>query len=266
MKEIMLAEITNEDNKKIQLEILSYVAQFCDDHGLRYFLADGTLLGAIRHKGYIPWDDDIDIQMPRPDYNALAELFQNQGHYKLITPSDQMSRFHNIKIYDDRTVKIEQGLTYCNDYLGVDIDVFALDGSPENEEEFLRVKKKIHDYYVSSCWLKAIRYGSLKNRIRVLVYRLQLKGPERMMDQAIKLCESYNYEKSNYIARYGRFGLGYRLPKWNYESYEMREFEGFRFRIPKGYDEILKADYGDYMTLPPIEEQVTHHKNKAYWK
>ena len=96
--------ISVEEHKKIMLEILLYFDKFCKEHNLRYYLADGSLIGCIRHQGFIPWDDDIDLEMPRPDWLKLKELFVDQGPYVLCTPFDKDSRFHFSKIYDSRTI------------------------------------------------------------------------------------------------------------------------------------------------------------------
>lgn len=122
-------ELTDIENQKVQLDILSYVDSFCSKMGLRYYLGDGTLIGAVRHHGYIPWDDDIDIRMPRPDYDELIRIF-NEGskdsRYRLIEPKSKLAQNSFVKIIDSDTIKIEPYLDYKNGYLGVDIDVFPL--------------------------------------------------------------------------------------------------------------------------------------------
>ena len=260
--------ISDEESKKIQLEILLYFDQFCKDNNLRYYLAYGTLIGAIRHQGFIPWDDDIDVEMPRPDWVKLKELFVNQGKYELCYPGDKKSRFHCIKIFDRRTIKIEQGVKYSDDYLGIDIDVFAVDGSPDDVEEYKEIRKKIKTFYNRSCSIKCGLTGSLKNRIRILLYMIRYGNPDKLMNKALTLCQSSNYEESSYATRYSRFGKGegYRVPKSCYANAVYKEFEGNLFPVPVGYDEVLRAEYGDYMQLPPVEQRITHHTSKVYWK
>lgn len=142
-------ELTLEEHKQVQLDILKFVDAFCEKEGLRYYLSDGTLLGAIRHHGYIPWDDDIDIQMPRPDLFKLIETFNKKcgnGRYRLIDPQEAIAQHYMVKIIDTETVKIEPYLNYRHGFLGVDIDVFAMDGCPEDEAEFRRWGKEIRRY------------------------------------------------------------------------------------------------------------------------
>lgn len=260
--------ISDEESKRIQIEILLYFDQFCKKNDLRYYLAYGTLIGAIRHQGFIPWDDDIDVEMPRPDWVKLKQLFVNQGNYELCYPGEKKSRFHCIKIFDNRTIKIEQGVKYSNDYLGIDIDVFAVDGSPDDEEAYKRIRKRIKTYYNSSCSIKCGFTGSIKRRLRVLLYMIRYGNPDKLMNKALDLCQSTNYEDSNYATRYARFGSGegYRVPKSCYAHPIYKEFEGHLFPVPVGYDEVLRAEYGDYMQLPPVEQRITHHSSQEYWK
>ncbi|MFR5682857.1 MAG: phosphorylcholine transferase LicD [Clostridia bacterium] len=125
-----------EEIKSIQLDILSQVANYCDRNGLRYFLAYGTLLGAVRHKGYIPWDDDIDIMMPRPDYMQFINSFNNEkcalrvgSHYL-----DKNYPYVIAKVYDTSTLCKENiDVEYS---IGINIDVFPIDGLPETERSF----------------------------------------------------------------------------------------------------------------------------------
>lgn len=265
-KESFGRPITFEENKKIQMEILKYFDQFCSANHLTYYLSDGTLLGAIRHKGYIPWDDDIDVEMPRDDINRLRKLFVNQGNYQLVFPTDPDSRYHCTKIYDRRTVKIEDGIRYKNNYLGIDIDIFALDGSAEDQAEYEKDRKTVNDLYNRACAIKSGCTGSLRHRCKVVLYRLLYGSPEKMMKRALEICERHNYVQGKFATRYGRFGLGYRLPKECYETTVMKEFEGLFFPVSNGYEDVLNAQFDDYMQLPPEEERKPHHHYQIYWK
>lgn len=144
-----LRELTVEEHKKIALDILIEIAKFCDENKISYYLAYGTLVGAVRHKGFIPWDDDIDIQMPRNDYEKFVRRF-NAGHKHLqvVSPTDNAAKHTFAKVIDTRTVKVENGINYKdNEYLGIDVDVFPLDGQPDDEKEYKKYYKKKHDLY-----------------------------------------------------------------------------------------------------------------------
>ena len=162
-----MKEISFEESKKIELDILLAVADFCDKHNLTYFLAYGTLIGAIRHKGFIPWDDDIDIQMPRADYDKLIATFEHEN-LKLVAPGTPMSKHSCVKIIDTRTVKKEPHLKYKAGYLGIDIDVFPIDGAPSDEAEYnawYDQLQKVYSRFVFST--QSFTMDSIKHNIKL---------------------------------------------------------------------------------------------------
>lgn len=258
--------ISSEENRGIQLSILKHFDKFCKQHHLTYYLSDGTLLGAVRHHGYIPWDDDIDVEMPRNDWLKLKEVFVNQDNYTLCYPTEKESMVHCIKIYDNRTIKIEKGVLYKKEYLGIDIDVFSIDGSADEKSDYEKDREQIYHFFNISCEMKCGYTGSFKHKIKILLYRILYGNPEKLMDKAICLCAKNDLKDSKYATRYGRFGRGYRVPKECYDHPILVEFEGERFPAPVGYDEVLRAQYGEYMILPPEEKRITHHENEIYWR
>lgn len=266
--------LTDEENKKVQLDILKYVDRYCTEHGLRYFLGDGTLLGAIRHHGYIPWDDDIDIRMPRPDYNKLIECFNanvKKEHFKLVAPKSPESQFYFAKIIDTRTVKVEPYLNYKNGVLGVDIDVFPLDGCPDDEAFFTKWALELCGYNKALIYKKKRLTRSLLSGAKdIFLNRTRAKFVPFMtcneiVDKVAYMLMQYPFEKSRYICAIG-VDDRFRVPAECVQDYILAEFEDGMFRIPYGYDELLKAQYGNYRKLPPVEQQVTHHVNNVYWK
>ena len=127
-----LRKIGSDDIKRISLDILIDVASFCERNNIRYYLACGTLLGAVRHKGFIPWDDDVDIMMPRPDFIRFMDLYESD-RFKGYWPSE--GRYYYGKVYDPKTIKYEKGYDYKKyQPLGVDVDIFPLDGMVNDEE------------------------------------------------------------------------------------------------------------------------------------
>ncbi len=262
-----------EEHKRIILGILEYVADFCEKNGLRYFLSDGTLIGAIRHQGFIPWDDDIDIRMPRPDLNKLIEIFNSNSEntpYYLVDPKTDRSRHYIVKIIDKRTIKIEPYFNYKNGYLGADVDIFPIDGSPDDIDEFYKWGGRVRKYNKAILYKKVplrrkiLRIGKdiLCNRNKAVV--APFSNYKRLIEKRDAMLNEFPYDDSNYVGHIGASEL-FRVPKKAYDDYIKVNFEGRLFRVPQGYDDILKAQYGDYMQLPPEEEQVTHHVNEVYW-
>lgn len=263
-------EMTIEEVKKTELDILSDVTSFCDNNKIEYFLAYGTLIGAVRHKGFIPWDDDIDIWMPRKDYDKFKTLYNEKnkgGIYFSVCPEDKISKHSFVKVINTSTAKLESGFSYENGYLGVDIDIFPLDGQPDDDAEFLQWFKKLFKHYKLFSFLNLDTSKSFKRKIANIVFSVMSGGKKNLLKKTASLHAKYPYNECKYIgtveSMYNRENQRYKK-EWFAKSVLM-DFEGKKFKAPIGYDEILIQTYGDYMKLPPKEEQVTHHVNNAYW-
>jgi len=250
-------KISLEEVRKISLDILIDVADFCEKNDIRYFLSVGTLLGAIRHKGFIPWDDDIDIMMPRPDYKRFIDSYEND-RFKVFKP--EVGRFYYAKVYDTKTAKYERDVDYDKyEAIGVDIDVFPLDGIVNDEEVIAKLYKK-------ECMLETLLRLSnqpifnRKNPIKAINRIIpRIIGSKNLVKMIERNAQTYDYDASDYVIRmrWSPNGFTGALPKSVFEK-DYGEFEGHTFRIPKGYDAFLTAFFGDYMSLPPEEKRVVH--------
>jgi lipopolysaccharide cholinephosphotransferase len=259
------AQCSLERLHAIMLSTLKAVDQVCRKHHLTYFLIDGTLLGAIRHGGFIPWDDDVDIAMPRQDFETFAAIAQRElgGDYFVQTPqTDPNYKLYYIplKVRDNHSTLVEDyGQRY---HQGVYVDVFPFDALSTDQRREMRQKRWIH--------LLDVAKGPLRKRgipwQRFLARTaLQLCGrliPNRAIVNYIERVKSQNREKPSC----GRYTYGFELP-WEqvFEEAELFpttevSFEGERFCAPHDPQAVLRKLFGDYMQLPPEQQRRVHAK------
>lgn len=269
MKEILLNEL-----KQLQCEVLQIAHDYCTEHGLKYSLACGTLLGAIRHNGYIPWDDDIDIYMPRDDYDQLILSFPDiyRGHYKLVSfERDKKWCRPYANLYDDRTV-YEEHKSSIEEQIGVNIDIFPVDHVPDDDNEWSKYNKKRRLLiFLHSAKYVALRFKnrSIWKNIALIITKLALLPiPNSLLVKKVdKYIRQYNDKKTHRLFE-SCCGLLQKRPflESDFSVLIPHVFEDYEFNIMHGYDDYLTNGFGDYMTLPPVEKRVSHHYFKAYWK
>ena len=261
-----MKKIDGEQLKKIQLEILDVVTQFCDANGIRYWLDSGTLLGAIRHKGYIPWDDDIDLGMLREDYERFLSTFNKFNHRYHAVSIEIDSNFYLpfAKVCDTSTVLYEPDE---NGYqLSVNIDIFVYDNAPDDDalvEKMYDKRDRLRTIYMyktgtihSNNPVKSVlKWG------RRTIYRICFpRNTIRLMAENSKKYAGCKTERVGNFTAFTRMACSKRV----FDSFVEVEFEKKMYKAPVGYDEWLKSFYGDYMQLPPEEKRVTHHSFVAY--
>lgn len=259
-----------EEMKKIELEILIDVVNFCELNNIRYFLCGGTLIGAIRHKGFIPWDDDIDIAMPRPDYERFIRIYNNEFYKVFSWEKNNRILCTYAKVYDTRTLIIENG--DFGEELGVNIDIFPVDGLPENEKEIDRTIRKMKNLWglVVCATVKDISKRKPIKKLEIITMKAFYKIfplKQYFTGLAIKEAQKYDFDNSEKVAVLV-WGYGKRevMHKECATKYIKSEFEGVLMNIPENYNEYLTNIYGDYMKFPPENERVYKHGVKAYWK
>lgn len=268
----MKKELSKNECKTIFLDGMTKFAEFCDAHNLRYFLWYGTLLGAVRHKGFIPWDDDVDLAMPRSDYELLLSKYSkefNSGDWEII--SNSINHKYTIpwaKICNKKTVVTPS--RFINGFLyGLSIDIFPLDtvSLSDSKEEFQNVFLDINSFYgrrFEKYYLNRKGVGIIKlaaKKILNLYAQVRYGNYNELLDKFSSEFKKYDLSQSKWMCSYGEKTI-YEA-SWIDSSINI-DFEGLGFNAPSKYDLILKEHYGDYMTPPPMEKRYGLHRYKAF--
>lgn len=267
-----MKEIGQKEFKNLLLDAMVHFDRYCKENNLQYFLFYGSLIGAVRHHGFIPWDDDIDVTMPRKDYERLVREYKNDGRYKLV--SIHNNKEYNLplaKLIDSDTLLLQSYNRIEPVELGIYIDIFILDGVPfDKNARNSFMKKAIH--YVKSWGIASLKFHKagepfIKSVARRIMYLpAYLMGESYFLKKADIYARTYDYENSDFVGN-----VSYMLDdkNWYYkEDFEpmLMEFEGNEFIIPKGYDRILMRYYGDWKTLPPEHERKSTHQYEVFWR
>ncbi|HMR81883.1 MAG TPA: LicD family protein [Niabella sp.] len=265
-----MTELTLPEIRSIQQSILDDVTEFCEQQYLVYYLSSGTLLGAVRHKGYIPWDDDIDIMLPRRDYELLIKTFPNNNRLKLYS-------YETVKNFDYPFTKIAETSTvlqenFINKFeIGINIDVFPMDGFPDDERLMQKHIKRIK-FFRNLLFLKGVkpREGRSwsKNLISVISKPLlYIISGRSLVNKITQLAIMYDFNSS---AKVGMSTWGYGekevCPRQLFEEIVKIEFEKKWYNAPKDFKLYLSKLYGNFMELPPLESRTTHHLFRAFKK
>lgn len=270
-----MKELSIDEFKKISFDTLQYFKYFCEKNDIVYSLGFGTLLGAIRHNGFIPWDDDIDVFIDRENFEKLIKKekqFETDTYMLSCARTNKDYSLPLVKIVDKRTV-VYQKFQKKDKPIGVWIDLFILDRVPRDEITRARFYKHLEKLQIN--WLRLeTDYSTVKGFIgfckRMAVKALGLFTSAR--DCSIKLDK---YSRKYECDKSGLYGIcTYRArdretgtfdAAWFAEYIDAR-FESEKFRVPVRYDEILKKLYGNYMELPPVEKRISQHNFTAYWR
>ena len=271
--------LTLRELQEVELGILNSFHFFCEKHGLRYYMGGGTLIGAIRHKGFIPWDDDIDLMMPRPDYMKLVDLVKkdcmlDENHKVDCCYFNPGALSSALRIFDTRTE-----LTFENFrmpyVLGCWIDVFPIDGlhpSPAKRKHHFKEMRLAMDLYL----LSITKFGG-KRRSKLATVLQYGVAPALPFVRLFKnhqytawldrISRRYDYDKCEWVGVLeGRAEEKEALHKADLEPAIEVDFEGGKYWAMANYHEYLTNLYGDYMQLPPESERVSRHEINIFWK
>lgn len=264
-----MEELTLRQMQEGALNILKKLDGICREQGLRYFLFYGTLIGAIRHKGFIPWDDDLDVAMPRPDFDKLVEYCRRHRQelqpMQLMTVDDNPRYVYPIARFSDTRYRVKyQGI---RDYgLGLFVDIYPLDGCGDTEEEARAwVQQPMRDVKFINCCaadrFTPSRRGWLHTPAKLAGFAwARLHGSAHYIHRIEAWARQKDYEKCRYVGcTVWDTNWNIVFPREELEKTLYVPFEDGEFPIPAGYDRMLRHTYGDYMTPPPPEQRIGQH-------
>lgn len=272
-----MREMTLKDIQNVSLDILKDIHEFCVENNIKYTLFAGTLIGAVRHKGFIPWDDDLDIALPRPEYEKFIKSYRSKNKYCLFA-REQQGR--DVYISFARVCEVEKTYVdtsywpWTKEKTGVWIDVFPLDGANFDMKGAMRFSYKNKIIWRLGGWQRktytSIRFSKgLLGKVRWVCSKIVFSLYHGLIDKHIALCKTIPFDKADNYSNWSWAGFGMReyYETSAFSGYHLCPFEDSKFYVMDGYDGALRAKYGNYMELPPVEERTPrHNENKYYWK
>ncbi|WP_276816262.1 LicD family protein [Segatella maculosa] len=272
-----MQEVTKELQPQwnaVIIDVLSVFIRICEAQGLRYFCAGGTAIGAVRHQGMIPWDDDIDVFMPRPDYDrflALAAHSMPEGYEVLSPYATKDYPMYFAKMCNARTTLLENERIPC--VFGLYIDIFPLDGACDDVETCYREKRRFkrlmnkleavstHNSFGEYVGLLTKRREWGRFAVKTVAFCCRSWLRRWLLKQMDSIAYGHDYALSSRVVTYsGAYQRQEIYPKAWLETPQMFAFEGLMVNLPHDYDAYLRHFFGDYMTLPPVEQRASHHQ------
>lgn len=263
MKEIQVDEL-----RELQMQILDYVDAFCRENDINYTISGGTLLGAVRHGGFIPWDDDMDIQMLRAEYERFTLLWNNnkESHpFEFISIESGNGMGYSFgKVHNPKTVTFVNGI----ERTGVYIDVFPID-DVKDISDCKRIHSKIKKMYRRMMAAFKVENNSEIKKIFRFYYNIMTLGKSRIFfaEKINSIAQEHNNRGYQFVFELvSGFKCDKPINKAIFSDFSDIKFEDRTYRSIKNYDSYLKSTFGDYMTPPPPSKQVRDHTFKPYWR
>ena len=271
-----MRKIEIDELKELQYNMLLYFKSVCDKYDIKYIIAYGTLLGAVRHKGFIPWDDDIDVALLRKDYDRFVEVMKNEQHeYYRFSNMINGERVHGpYGIMEDTRTQLKHD-RFDAELLkdeGVYIDIFPFDDIPSDMKIMKKVVNRQKMWKALNNLRITVKFPETDGIIKVLAKKMgrvfaKLIGTKTIftnMQKAAKANYGQECTMAGDLMCDPRIKTCFKKEFFN-ETVDV-QFENDYFKAPKAYDEYLRHCYGDYMQLPPVEERKAIHEYEFYWK
>lgn len=273
-----MKEMTLQDVQAVSLDIMKHLDAFCKEHNIKYSLGYGSLIGAIRHKGFIPWDDDLDVVMMREDYEKFCDIYEDSSKYKLFSYNRKNMYQPMGRLCEMQESYVRTALPLFTEQTGVWIDIFPLDSVDDDKPQFDLRKGIVEDSFnrVWQCRYNMRRWKSFKSLIHLKTFWLWLlnvRRARRQINDLVKhfndLCVSFASPSSKMMSLlvFPAYIKRDWSPKAVFDETISVPFEDSFFQAMKGYDEWLRIIYGDYLKLPPEEKRKAgHSSHKFYWR
>lgn len=263
-------ELSKEELRQVQkksLDIAIYFRDFCRENNLKFFLCGGCCIGAVRHKGFIPWDDDVDVFMPRGDYEKLGKIWSEKADTKRFSYCRENERQHYRNLFatinDNNTTFIKVNQADLDINHGIVLDILPLDGYPNSKIARACQIFWAIIYSIFCAQISPTNHGKIANLVGNLILKCVPSDKFRfkIWKFAEKKMTKYKIKDCDYITELcsGPFYMKKKYPKSSFDEAIYVNFEGENMPIPVGYDEYLRIAFGDYMKLPPKEKQFPHH-------
>ncbi len=262
-RELVPSPIQLEMIKKFELDIMDEIHRICEKHHIRYSLAYGTLLGAVRHGGFIPWDDDIDIIMERPELDRFKEICKTELDERFFYQDSETDPEFDIpfltKIRMNNTVLMESVMRKKNIHHGVWVDIFVNECVSSSSKAILDIQHRFDIWKREYMLWESFPSKNWKGKIKCLMSAfLPPFGSKLASKMFVKCVDRYRVSEGDLLIN-PRFSVQGNLPKSIFQPIGLKPFEGRHYYVFANYDEILRRVYGDYLTLPPLDRRKTAH-------
>lgn len=269
--------LTLDEIHHVTLDVLKKIQEICKEHQITYFVAYGSLIGAVRHKGFIPWDDDFDIMMLRPDYDRFCaicnESINGHGDYALMNPDNNKDYPFNISRFCDLRYRMVRDDNETDAGMGIFIDIYPLDGLGNDISTIKGPLNEIKQFLLRLAWIARSskmfvpKHNIIKKIVRLPIWMgTRLLGGRFFYRLMKRIIMRYDFSESKYVGCFVWDADMVCFPKKYFEGTTSLQFEGIAVDVPKEYDKVLRISYGDYMKLPPEENQHPTHGYQIFRK